>query len=88
MEPVDDDNRRAPRMRSLIGAKIVFNSGGSVLDCVVRNLSTTGARLQIENALSAPSVFELAMSDGRHMSCTVMWRKAGAIGVHFVGRDP
>ena len=83
MDTIEINKRDATRTRTLIGAKILFNGGHSVLDCVVRNLSSSGARLQIENALSAPAAFELAFSDGRRFFCNVVWRKNGAIGVQF-----
>ena len=37
--------QREPRIRTLKTAHIVFNDGGSVIDCVVRNLSSAGALL-------------------------------------------
>ena len=39
------EKRREPRTRTLKTARIVFNDGGSVIDCVVRNLSSQGALL-------------------------------------------
>lgn len=83
MDTMEVNKRGAMRTRTLIGAKILFNGGHSVLDCVARNLSSTGARLQIENALSAPATFKLVLSDGRRFCCDVVWRKNGAIGVRF-----
>lgn len=77
------ENRSAQRRRTLLGAKIVINSGGSVFDCLVKNLSETGALIHIENSLAAPSHFTLQLSDGRHFECQVMWRGATRLGVKF-----
>jgi hypothetical protein len=77
------DHRAAQRHRTLLGAKILFNSGHSVFDCLIRNLSDTGARLHLEDALAVPENFTLTVVDGRSFPCTVVWRKVGMIGVHF-----
>ena len=70
-------------MRTLKKATIVLKGGYSVFDCVVRNLSETGAMLQV-GGLGIPSHFELVLDAAvpRH-PCTVRWRTENAIGVSF-----
>ncbi len=46
----EDEHRIAPRHRVLKAATIEFGGGG--IDCVVRNISDTGAALEV-SALSA-----------------------------------
>jgi hypothetical protein len=41
------EKRVAPRHRVLKAAKIEF--GGSVIDCSIRNISDTGAALEVES---------------------------------------
>jgi len=53
------DQRAAPRMRTLIAAKISFNNGQSTLDCIIRNLSDTGAKLIVSAAIALPDGFDL-----------------------------
>jgi hypothetical protein len=77
-------NRRvARRMRTLKKATIILSGGYSVYDCVVRNLSDTGAMLQVA-PLGIPSHFELQFDAAvpRHI-CTVRWRTENAMGVSF-----
>ncbi|HEU0118766.1 MAG TPA: PilZ domain-containing protein [Alphaproteobacteria bacterium] len=78
------ETRTSPRKRTLLGAKILFNDGCSVFDCVVRNLSDTGAMIQTENPLAVPNAFTLQLSDNRLLACEVRWRKISSIGVQFV----
>lgn len=78
------EGRTSARKRTLLGAKIVFNGGHSIFDCVVRNLSDTGALIQMENPLSAPNAFDLQLSDNRQLPCEVRWRKINSLGVEFV----
>ncbi|UYN99534.1 MAG: PilZ domain-containing protein [Devosia sp.] len=78
-----EDNRSAPRQRTLKGAKIVINDGFSTFDCTVRNLSETGAKLSVGGIIGIPDRFQLALDDGRRFDCMVAWRKATEIGVSF-----
>ncbi|MFS8044442.1 PilZ domain-containing protein [Rhizobium sp. BR 314] len=84
MTEASQNNRMSARKRTLLGAKIIFNDGHSVYDCLVRNLSDTGAMIQIENPLAAPNAFDLQLSDNRLLTCEVRWRKINSMGVQFV----
>jgi len=84
MTEAAQNNRISARKRTLLGAKIIFNDGHSVYDCLVRNLSDTGAMIQIENPLAAPNTFDLQLSDNRVLACEVRWRKINSMGVQFV----
>ncbi len=84
MTETAQNNRISARKRTLLGAKIIFNDGHSVYDCLVRNLSDTGAMIQIENPLAAPNTFDLQLSDNRVLACEVRWRKINSMGVQFV----
>lgn len=74
---------RAQRRRVLKGAKIVFNTRQSAIDCVVRNLSETGVRLRVDGALSVPDEFDLLIDTGERYACRVVRRKMNELGVAF-----
>jgi hypothetical protein len=77
------ENRRAsPRVRTLKKGSIVLQHGSSVYDCIVRNLSETGAMLQV-GGFNIPSHFELRVDKIPHHECTVRWRAQNSIGVSF-----
>jgi len=80
---MSDDNRIAPRQRTLKGARIVMNDGFSTLDVLVRNLSETGARLKVSSIVGIPDRFELRFDDGRQFNCRTVWRRTDEIGVSF-----
>jgi len=84
VSPDSPEGRASMRKRTFFGAKIIFNDGHSVFDCTVRNLSDTGAMIQIENPLSAPNSFHLQLSDNRLWACQVRWRKINSMGIQFV----
>jgi hypothetical protein len=58
--------------------------GGSAIDCTVRNLSTTGAALDVPSPVGIPEEFDLVVSsDALRFACRVVWRKAARIGIRF-----
>ena len=58
--------------------------GGGAIDCTVRNLSNTGAALEVTSPIGIPDQFILVLpADGLHMPCHVIWRKQKRIGVTF-----
>lgn len=76
-------DREHVRARSFLGAKIVLVGGFSVLDCIVKDISESGARLKLQNTVSVPETFRLLFSDGRSYDATVKWRRIDSIGVKF-----
>jgi hypothetical protein len=78
-----DEHRIVPRRRLLKGAKISF-SNGAVIDCTIRNLSDTGAALDVNSPVGIPERFMLVVeADHRHLPSRVVWRKETRIGIHF-----
>jgi PilZ domain len=77
---MSDENRIATRHRVLKGGSIRF--GGGSIDCTVRNLSSTGAALDVTSPLGIPTQFTL-VTDGNQLPCRVVWRKEKRIGVTF-----
>jgi hypothetical protein len=78
------EERRSERARTLVGAQIIFNNHMSTVDCVIRNISSTGASLVLADTLSVPNEFELHIPQkGRSYRARVVWRSAEGIGVEF-----
>jgi hypothetical protein len=75
------ENRIDRRRRVLRAGTIEF--AGGAIDCTVRNLSDTGAMLEVESPVGIPSQFTLTLADGHHTPCEIMWRKPKRIGVAF-----
>ncbi len=80
---MQEDRRATIRHRTLKGGKIAINEGFSVIDCTVRNLSTTGALLRVTSVVGIPDAFQLVMSDGQKFDCVVQRRTGTDIGVSF-----
>jgi hypothetical protein len=77
------EQRKVPRSRTLKGGTIAFNDHFSTIDCVVRNLSASGAMLKVANTVGIPDRFELKLERENFRWCRVRWRRNDAIGVEF-----
>lgn len=78
-----EERRRDLRRRVLKAGKIAFNHG-AVIDCIVRNLSRSGARLDVANQFGIPDQFVLLIErDNLQFPCYVEWRREKQIGVSF-----
>jgi hypothetical protein len=81
----DNNNRAAPRTRALKTGTILFPNGISTFACMVKDISSTGMQISIENASGIPDEFTLLLDGGaRRLPCNVMWRKGAKLGVKFV----
>jgi PilZ domain len=77
-----DCHRIAPRHRVLKTGSIQF--GGGAIDCTVRNVSETGAALEVVTPLFIPDRFTLFVpSDQFKRPCHIVWRKEKRIGIAF-----
>jgi hypothetical protein len=82
-----DEHRIAARRRVLKAGSISF--GGAAIDCTVRNISDTGAALEVVTPLFIPDRFKLIVpSDGLNRPCHIVWRRERRIGVTFDDKNP
>ena len=78
-----DERRKHPRTE--IDEPAYVSSGGSVMACVVRNISPEGAAIDVENPAFVPARFRLVMAkDTSVYECTVAWVQQNRIGLAFV----
>jgi len=78
-----EESRDGARRRTLKGGRITMPSGDTI-NGVIRNLSETGAALEIASPVGIPTKFSLAFDDGSAVrDCRLVWHKANKIGVAF-----
>jgi PilZ domain-containing protein len=76
------DKRIAARHRVLKVGTIEF--GASVITCGVRNMSDTGAMLDVATPVGIPEHFILFVrAEGHRVPCHLVWRKERRIGIAF-----
>ncbi len=77
------EKRAAPRHRVLKHGTLAFSSGGA-LECTVRNISPTGARVDVVNPVGVPETFTLVIETDHFMRrCHAVWSSEQRIGVAF-----
>ena len=88
------DERRQERRTTINRlAKFQADSVSLPRDCMITDISKTGARL-FADCVEVPDQFHLLVSDGApagksaRRECRVVWRLGGEIGVTFVGAAP
>jgi PilZ domain len=77
------EKRATPRHRVLKRGTLAFGGGGGG-DCMVRNISSGGARLDIANPVGVPPTFTLVIEVDQFMRrCHAVWNDDKRIGVAF-----
>jgi hypothetical protein len=81
----DSNKRNAPRMRTFKGAQLVAPGLFSTFDCIVRNMSETGALVEVPSTVGIPGVIILRLNDRTlERNCRVAWRTEQRMGLRFV----
>ena len=75
------ERRIAPRRNTYIQASIAM--GFTNLPCIVRNVSDTGAKLEVSRVAAIPDRFDLIVPGHRPQPCRVVWRSLKEIGVEY-----
>jgi hypothetical protein len=80
--------RRKPRERAFLQAKLSFADGAVSFPCLAIQISATGAKLAIDDSISAPDRFQIEIPQ-RGVDCPakMIWRRKGHMGVAFEQPD-
>lgn len=77
------EKRAAQRHRVFKGGTITFENSG--IACTIRNMSDSGAAIDLENPVILPQSFTLSISrDNFVRNCRPVWRNDKRIGLAFV----
>ena len=70
--------------RTEINEPAYVTSAGSVMSCMVRNISPEGAAIDVENPAFVPEQFRLVMAnDSSIRECKVIWIQQKRVGLAF-----
>jgi len=79
------DRRCEPRQRCLKRGQIVLRGIQSVFDCTIRDISSRGARLRVDEYFVPPEQFDLLIVEsGVKKFVGLRWRVGNDIGVQFL----
>ena len=76
------EKRETYRKRVLKNAQIILSEKAPKLECAVRNLTQTGACLQVSTTYGIPVNFEVVV-EGVRRPCRSVWRTDTKLGVTF-----
>jgi hypothetical protein len=77
------EQRAARRQRVLKAGSIEFD--GTIVDCIVRNISTLGAGIEVASHVGIPHEVTLSIPtrDVLRQHCYIVWRKEKCFGIKF-----
>jgi hypothetical protein len=87
MERVMEERRTEPRSPTYLRGQIRF--GSATTECVVRNMSGSGARLVIDCDAAVPSEFELTIPQKHEVyTARTVWRRRDKMGIKLTRSVP
>jgi hypothetical protein len=83
--PEDAEELRASRRkRTLLRGKLAYGAGAFSVDCVISDLSETGARVQVEQGATFPEqVYLIHLRARTAYESKVVWRRDNFAGLEF-----
>jgi hypothetical protein len=74
------ERRASPRKAALMSGAVP----GITINCLINNISISGAAIEITSPHDIPERFNLVFrADDTHIPCHVIWREEERIGVAF-----
>lgn len=78
------ERRALVRHKTFIKGRIYFNNRLSSMDCIVRDVTNNGARLEVSESVTLPDAFEIYLPHkDEYFHAHVEWRKGGNLGVSW-----
>lgn len=81
------EQRGAKRYTTLKKGNIIFNNAMCNVECLIRDLSKSGARIELPLWHDLPKRFMLAIAGGPSRQCEVVWSVGNWLGVNFTDQS-
>ncbi|MDB5601860.1 MAG: type pilus assembly PilZ [Xanthobacteraceae bacterium] len=82
------ERRNTIRKKSFLQGRIYFNNRRSALDCLIRDISDTGAKLIFSDSVQTPDIIELYVPHKEQtLRAEVQWRRGEEMGVAFTDAE-
>jgi hypothetical protein len=83
------DRRNAERLRALKSAKLIYGGfSATVIDCLLIEISETGARVETAVMMHVPEFLVLRLSDNTERQARRCWAVGNEIGLAFIPPTP
>lgn len=81
---ITHEGRQARRQRTLLRGKLAYGSGAFSIDCVISDLSETGARVQIQAGATVPEqIYLVHLRTRTAYDSKVVWHRDNYVGLEF-----
>jgi hypothetical protein len=78
------ERRGLVRHKTFMKGRIYFNNRLSSMDCIVRDVTDNGARLEFSENVTLPEAFELYLpTRNEYFRAHIEWRKGNQLGVSW-----
>jgi hypothetical protein len=76
------------RHKTFIKGRIYFNNRLSSMDCIVRDLTDKGSRLEVSESVALPDVFEIYLPNkDEYFHAKVEWRRGNLLGISWAAEE-
>ncbi len=83
-----EELRRYRRLKWNREGEIFSLLGKKIASCLVKDISTNGARLEVDAPETLPDCFRLHYGGDKRPKCSVRWRNGNEMGVQFLLQSP
>ena len=78
---------REHRRKAFKAGLISYQNHALTVDCVIRDISSSGVKLKFQEGVLVPEHFTLTIPmEGQRVDCQVRWRHKDEVGAVFVGQ--
>ena len=82
------ERRQSSRQKSLLRGLVYLGNSPSAVNCLVRDVSESGARLKFGGPVTMPDMLELHIPNKNQvLRAKVKWREADEVGISFVAES-
>jgi hypothetical protein len=82
---MNEDDKRGSSRREITRSVRMATGLGPGLECGLKDISNTGARIEVDDANSVPQEFLIKLNKDLLRWCQVMWRSEKEVGLRFIG---
>jgi hypothetical protein len=88
-QPMSANRRQKPRHKSSLDGMLYDSQGNPLGQVTLRNISETGAQVEMAKQVELPPVFLLSLTRGGGVRrlCTKVWQSAALAGLSFSPRS-
>jgi hypothetical protein len=78
------ERRALVRHKTFFKGRIYFNNRLSSMDCMIRDVTANGGRIEVSDSVALPNTFEIYLPNkDEYFNAKVVWRRGGSLGISW-----